>query len=156
MNSTFQKCRLCLKLGDFCSIYEQDNSIKLSEMVMAFTSIQVCNVLLSNNLWLSAISLLQQVMVFIISRFMKVMAYLIVFVRPALRTLAQLIYLSSNVRGLIACSRKLQVCFLLYFYLKLNTCPVTKLMSLSYRYQYKPTCIGGLQRIFSQRVSPAH
>ncbi|KOB75939.1 putative DNA topoisomerase 2-binding protein 1 [Operophtera brumata] len=41
MNSTIQKCRLCLKLGDFCSIYEQDDSIKLSEMVMAFTNIQI-------------------------------------------------------------------------------------------------------------------
>lgn len=37
----FHKCRLCLKLGEFCSIFEQDESIKLSEMVMSFANIQV-------------------------------------------------------------------------------------------------------------------
>ncbi|KAI5634758.1 zinc-finger associated domain (zf-AD) domain-containing protein [Phthorimaea operculella] len=41
MDSRFQKCRLCLKLGDFCSIFEQDDSIKLSEMVMSFTNIRI-------------------------------------------------------------------------------------------------------------------
>ncbi|XP_059049368.1 uncharacterized protein LOC131844478 [Achroia grisella] len=41
MDYPFHKCRLCLKLGDFCSIYEQDDTIKLSEMVMSFTSIQI-------------------------------------------------------------------------------------------------------------------
>ncbi|XP_075982483.1 uncharacterized protein LOC142980815 [Anticarsia gemmatalis] len=41
MGSRFQKCRLCLKLGEFCSIFEQDDSIRLSEMVMSFTSIRI-------------------------------------------------------------------------------------------------------------------
>lgn len=41
MNSRIQKCRLCLKLGEFCSIFEQDDTIKLSEMVMSFTSIRI-------------------------------------------------------------------------------------------------------------------
>ncbi|CAG9782982.1 unnamed protein product [Diatraea saccharalis] len=42
MDNVFHKCRLCLKLGDFCSIFEQDDSIKLSEMVMSFANIQIC------------------------------------------------------------------------------------------------------------------
>lgn len=41
MSSSFQKCRLCLKLGDFCSIFEQDDSIKLSDMVMSFTTVRI-------------------------------------------------------------------------------------------------------------------
>lgn len=41
MDGSFHKCRLCLKLGDFCSIFEQDDSIKLSEMVMSFANVQV-------------------------------------------------------------------------------------------------------------------
>ncbi|XP_013194991.1 uncharacterized protein LOC106138399 isoform X2 [Amyelois transitella] len=41
MDGLFHKCRLCLKLGDFCSIYEQDESIKLSEMVMSFAGVQI-------------------------------------------------------------------------------------------------------------------
>uniref|UniRef100_A0A2A4K6L6 ZAD domain-containing protein n=3 Tax=Heliothis virescens TaxID=7102 RepID=A0A2A4K6L6_HELVI len=41
MDSRFHKCRLCLKLGDFCSIFEQDECIKLSDMVMSFTNIQI-------------------------------------------------------------------------------------------------------------------
>ncbi|XP_063833459.1 uncharacterized protein LOC135082605 [Ostrinia nubilalis] len=41
MDNLFHKCRLCLKLGDFCSIFEQDDSIKLSEMVMAFTNLKI-------------------------------------------------------------------------------------------------------------------
>ncbi|KAJ0181215.1 hypothetical protein K1T71_003300 [Dendrolimus kikuchii] len=41
MSSSYQKCRLCLKLGDFCSIFEQDDSIKLSDMVMSFTTVRI-------------------------------------------------------------------------------------------------------------------
>ncbi|XP_061712195.1 uncharacterized protein LOC133521313 [Cydia pomonella] len=41
MEKPFHKCRLCLKLGDFCSIFEQDESIKLSDMVMSFANIQI-------------------------------------------------------------------------------------------------------------------
>ncbi|VVC95412.1 unnamed protein product [Leptidea sinapis] len=38
---SFNKCRLCLKIGDFCSIYEKDDSIRLSDMVMSFTSVKI-------------------------------------------------------------------------------------------------------------------
>ncbi|XP_068628722.1 uncharacterized protein [Battus philenor] len=41
MTKTFQKCRLCLKLGEFCSIFDDDGSIKLSDMVMAFANVQI-------------------------------------------------------------------------------------------------------------------
>ncbi|CAK1599881.1 unnamed protein product [Parnassius mnemosyne] len=41
MTKTFQKCRLCLKLGEFCSIFEDDGAIKLSDMVMAFANVQI-------------------------------------------------------------------------------------------------------------------
>lgn len=42
MTKTFQKCRLCSKLGDFCSIFDDDGTMKLSDMVMAFADVQVC------------------------------------------------------------------------------------------------------------------
>lgn len=41
MSACFQKCRLCLKLGEFCSIFDQDESVKLSEMVMSFANVQI-------------------------------------------------------------------------------------------------------------------
>ncbi|XP_034841280.1 uncharacterized protein [Maniola hyperantus] len=41
VNNRFHKCRLCLKIGDFCSIFEKDDSIKLSEMVMSFTNVKI-------------------------------------------------------------------------------------------------------------------
>ncbi|CAG9108104.1 unnamed protein product [Plutella xylostella] len=41
MDKPFFKCRLCLKLGDFCSVFEQDESIKLSDMVMSFANIEI-------------------------------------------------------------------------------------------------------------------
>ncbi|XP_041973827.1 uncharacterized protein LOC121729393 [Aricia agestis] len=37
----FHKCRLCLKIGDFCSIFEKDDTTKLSEMVMSFANVQI-------------------------------------------------------------------------------------------------------------------
>ncbi|KAL4704814.1 hypothetical protein ACJJTC_001289 [Scirpophaga incertulas] len=40
-SNVFHKCRLCLKLGDFCSIFEKDDTIKLSEMVMSFANIDI-------------------------------------------------------------------------------------------------------------------
>ncbi|CAG9575854.1 unnamed protein product [Danaus chrysippus] len=40
-NNRFHKCRLCLKIGDFCSIFEKDDTIKLSEMVMSFANVQI-------------------------------------------------------------------------------------------------------------------
>lgn len=47
MDKCFHKCRLCLKLGDFCSIFEQDDAVKLSEMVMSFSNIKVININIS-------------------------------------------------------------------------------------------------------------
>ncbi|XP_013144506.1 PREDICTED: uncharacterized protein LOC106107996 isoform X2 [Papilio polytes] len=41
MTKTFQKCRLCSKLGDFCSIFDDDGTMKLSDMVMAFADVQI-------------------------------------------------------------------------------------------------------------------
>lgn len=41
MNTSFTKCRLCLKLGSFSSVFEKDDSMKLSEMVMAFSKVQI-------------------------------------------------------------------------------------------------------------------
>ncbi|XP_026484952.2 uncharacterized protein LOC113392641 [Vanessa tameamea] len=41
INNLFHKCRLCLKIGDFCSIFEKDDTIRLSEMVMAFANVQI-------------------------------------------------------------------------------------------------------------------
>ncbi|CAG4922984.1 unnamed protein product [Colias eurytheme] len=38
---TFHKCRLCLKIGDFCSIFEKDDTIKLSDMVMSFANVKI-------------------------------------------------------------------------------------------------------------------
>lgn len=35
------KCRLCLKLGDFYSIFTVDNDVQLSEMVMECSRIKV-------------------------------------------------------------------------------------------------------------------
>ncbi|CAF4883222.1 unnamed protein product [Pieris macdunnoughi] len=37
----FHKCRLCLKIGDFCSIFEKDDNIKLSDMVMSFANVKI-------------------------------------------------------------------------------------------------------------------
>ncbi|XP_052737315.1 uncharacterized protein LOC112045665 [Bicyclus anynana] len=41
VNNRFHKCRLCLKIGDFCSIFEKDDTTKLSEMVMSFANVQI-------------------------------------------------------------------------------------------------------------------
>ncbi|KAG6460737.1 hypothetical protein O3G_MSEX012184 [Manduca sexta] len=41
MTLAFHKCRLCLKLGDFCSIFDQDDTVKLSDMVMSFANVKI-------------------------------------------------------------------------------------------------------------------